>query len=387
MTPDVTKVLVITRNFPPLLGGMERLNLNLVKELYKRFDVRLVSIEGAQDYTPDGLLVYPVISRPLSSFLLSACWKSISVSKEWRPDVIVAGSGLVAPLAVIASWFSGARVVTYVHGLDITYDQFLYRSLWRLMIKKSDVLVANSNPTARLAKEYLGISEGDAAVVSPGVTLPDPCNFLSVSDRQVARIDLCNKYNLNAGPILLSVGRLAKRKGLLEFVVEVLPEVVRNYPDVNFLIIGDAPTDSLNASIQTKESIQTAADFAGVGHVLRFLGRVSDDELNLAFQLSDVHVFPVRDLVNDPEGFGMVAIEAAAYGLPTVAYSTGGVVDAVKDGVSGFLVEPGDSREFKNALIKTLCSPLDTENIRRYALDFSWDKFGENFSIAVAEAS
>ncbi len=113
------------------------------------------------------------------------------------------------------------------------------------------------------------------------------------------------------------------------------------------------------------------------------LGTRFGSELDDAYAAADVHVFPVREIPGDPEGFGMVAIEAAAHALPTVAYATGGVVDAVAAGVSGLLVAPGDCKGFADAVLELLRRPLQAEAIRLFAADFTWDRFGERVSDAL----
>jgi len=72
----------------------------------------------------------------------------------------------------------------------------------------------------------------------------------------------------------------------------------------------------------------------------------------------------------------MVAIEAAAHGLTTVAYASGGVADAVANGISGFLIEPGDSSGYATAVIHAIDAPLPAEPMRAFAMRFSWDAFG-----------
>jgi phosphatidylinositol alpha-1,6-mannosyltransferase len=73
----------------------------------------------------------------------------------------------------------------------------------------------------------------------------------------------------------------------------------------------------------------------------------------------------------------MVAVEAAAGGLATVAYATGGVVDAVGEGESGSLVAPGDADGFADAVCSLLKNPLPPDRIRRFAEAFAWPRFGE----------
>src|SRR5699024_9997553 len=106
-------------------------------------------------------------------------------------------------------------------------------------------------------------------------------------------------------------------KGLLEFVMQALPAIVAARPDTLLLVVGDAPSQAIHASAQSRQTIQQAANALGLGAHLRFLGRVDDATLASAYRAADVHVFPVRDDPFDPEGFGMVAVEAASHGLPT----------------------------------------------------------------------
>jgi len=102
--------------------------------------------------------------------------------------------------------------------------------------------------------------------------------------------------------------------------------------------------------------------------------------LHDAYFGADLHVFPVRDLPGDTEGFGMVAIEAAAHGLSTVAYATGGVIDAVWEGQSGRLIPPGDAAGFAQAVLATLAAPLAPEGSRTFAQGFAWDEFGRRIT-------
>ena len=94
---------------------------------------------------------------------------------------------------------------------------------------------------------------------------------------------------------------------------------------------------------------------------------------------ADVHIFPILDLPGDVEGFGMVAIEAAAYGVSTVTFDVGGVADAVNSGVSGVLVKPGDYRAFSASVQEILMVSRDavvTERCIQFAQLFSWDHYG-----------
>ncbi|MHB8309125.1 glycosyltransferase family 4 protein [Metallibacterium sp.] len=364
------RLLLITRNFPPLWGGMERLNWHIADELAREYEVTVVGPAGAAAHAPVGVRVIEVPLRPLWRFLLLASWRALRAARWSRPTVVLAGSGLTAPLAWLAARFSGARAAAYVHGLDLTVPHPAYRALWRPALRRMHCVIANSRATATQA-QAIGIAPERIHIVHPGVDMP--------AHDSTARARFRATHDLGEhAPVLLSVGRLTMRKGLREFVSQVLPRIAAQRPDVQLVVVGDAPADALYAQAQSPASIQAAADAAGVGTQVHFLGTRFGAELADAYAGADLHVFPVRELRNDPEGFGMVAVEAAAHGLPTVAYATGGVVDAVGDGISGRLVAAGDGAGFARATLQSLDEPLDPAAVRAFAAHFAWLQFGKH---------
>jgi phosphatidylinositol alpha-1,6-mannosyltransferase len=374
LSTAMKKILIVTRNFPPLLGGMERLNLHMVEEISRQYEVCLVAPEGAVEHAPKQIQVSHVPCKPLSKFLLQSAWRTLQKARDWKPDIILAGSGLTAPAALIAARSCGARAIAYTHGLDLTVPHPVYRALWCPMLRRLDGVIANSQATAALATG-IGIAPARISIVHPGVSL-------SVLDSE-ARARFRQAHQLGDVPVMLSVGRLASRKGLREFVSDVLPLIVVRFPNAQLVIIGDAPSDSLYAQIQSPESIMAVARTGGVENNLRFLGRRSDSELSDAYAGADLHVFPVRHLPDDPEGFGMVAVEAAAHGLATVAYATGGVVDAVSEGESGSLVPSGDTKAFADKTIALLEQGLPQAQVRQFAGQFAWPLFGKKILAAL----
>ncbi len=367
MCQNLPSLLLITRNFPPLWGGMERLNWHMAAELAKSFNVRVIGPTGAAEHAPAGVAVREAALKPLWRFLWQAARLAWQEARAWQPDVVLAGSGLTAPLALLAARACNARSAVYVHGLDLTVPHPVYRLLWRPALRRIDTVIANSHATAELARG-IGIAPERTRVVHPGVEIPAP----DAEARQRFRA----KHGIAPdAPLLLSAGRLTARKGLLEFVREVLPLIAERRPGVVLAIVGDTPSNALYAQAQTPQAIQPAADAAGVGDRLRFLGKVSEEELAAAYFAADVHVFPVREIPGDPEGFGMVAVEAAAHGLPTVAYATGGVVEAVAEGQSGHLVPPGDEQAFARAVLDVLSGSLAAASCRAYAQGFAWERF------------
>jgi phosphatidyl-myo-inositol dimannoside synthase len=181
-------------------------------------------------------------------------------------------------------------------------------------------------------------------------------------------------------PILLSVGRLTRRKGIAEFVDHALPRIVGQCPDALLVIIGHEPSQALSGASGVTREIQEIAAARNLTANVALLGRVDDATLWAAYTASQVFVFPVIEQAGDVEGFGMVAVEAAAYGLATVAFATGGVVDAVQEGVSGFLAEPGNYQELARLILAHLRAShprVTAQSCTDFATRFSWDLFGQ----------
>lgn len=371
------RILLITRNLPPLVGGMERLNWHMADELAKQAEVAVIGPRGAKALKPQNISLTETPLKPLPIFFLVAFLKGFWSILCKKPDIVLAGSGLTAPIAWLLSRLSGARSAVYLHGFDITANHILYRILWRPTFKKMDSVIANSTPTRELALSA-GVSKNKIHIVHPGVSLPDsPQTEESISAFKT-------KNELIDKKILLSVGRLTTRKGLREFVEHSLPSIVQAEPRAILVVIGEAPKNSLGAGIQTEESIKAQAEKSGVAGHIKFLGVITDkDRLATAYEAADVHIFPVRHIPDDPEGFGMVAIEAAAHGLPTVAFATGGVIDAVRDRVSGYLAKQNNYPEFNEHTLRILQQPISVNGIHKFAQDFSWHYFGENILSAL----
>jgi len=394
---------------PPLVGGMERLNWHMAEELAKVADVRVVGPQGSAALAPSGVTVREAPLKPLWKFLWRARSLARNEARSWNPDVVLAGSGLTAPIARSAARVCGARAAVYVHGLDVAVRHLAYRAIWLPVIRRADRVIANSRATAQLCRD-VGVDPARIGIVHPGVDTPrdvyEPSpratrhpltereGFRSepFSRRKRGRregpgsrdaVGFRERHALGGRPLLLSVGRLSARKGLREFVTRALPRIVAAQPDAMLLIVGDAPNQALHAQAQPPDSIRAVAREAGVAGNLLFLGTITDyKELGTVYRAADVHVFPVREIPGDPEGFGMVAVEAAAHGLPTVAFATGGVIDAVAEGQSGHLITPGDYTRFADAVLGMF---NERESLRNHCVDFAcqfvWSEFGGRIAV------
>jgi phosphatidyl-myo-inositol dimannoside synthase len=381
--PDTTRVLLITRNLPPLVGGMERLLWHLVDELRKYQSIAVIGPTGCRALAPSNVSTVEVTIAPFALFLSQTLWKSLTEAIRRSPDVVLAGSGLTAPFAWLAARLTRARCAVFLHGLDIESDNFGYRVFWRPFLRRMDCVIANSRFTRSVAINA-GIKEDRLHTVLPGVTLPD----LGIATK--CRAAFRERYELGDAPLMLYIGRITERKGLDVFVKQILPKITDKHPMAKLVVIGDEPALALkkNASIQAR--IDAILEQNELASNVLFLGpRTHDDtEITEAYFAADVHIFPVQDRPGDNEGFGMVAVEAAAHGLPTVAYDAGGVRDAVSDGVSGHLIKSGDIAAFCDAISHEFANSVRPSlSARAFSESMDWRHFGQRLNTIIREVS
>lgn len=375
MMPDqLKKILLITRNLPPLVGGMERLNWHIADELSKNNEVMIISYKQAKHLAPQNTKFYSVPLTPLPFFLIFAFFEAFWICITHRPDILLAGSGLTAPIAVFWAKIFKKKSIVYIHGLDIENNSVIYRLIWIPFIRKADRIIVNSTPTQKLCeKNHIPLAK--ISIIHPGVDFP------ALSKNEIHTQQLKDKFNLHDKKTLISVGRLTERKGLYEFIQYTLPQIIKDVPNVVLLIIGEIASHALNKNMQTHEQLIEIAKAHNIEQHIIFTGKVTDQELSSFFYLSDIHVFPVKSVPRDPEGFGMVAIEAAAHGTPTIAFSTGGIVDAVQNEKTGYLIENQDYQKMTNTIIQILAGEkLISETICvQYAEQFAWYNLKNEF--------
>ena len=367
----MAKIILITRNFPPLTGGMERLIHQVYLGLKLRHHCDLVGPKGARKFVQQSDVIIETSVSPTPYFLGVSFLKSVShLLKNGRPDVVIGGSGLVGPVVVLLAGLFKAKSILMVHGLDIIVDSRLYQLLFVPFLRRADLVICNSKNTSDLAIRN-GVRADRIEIICPGVALPgNPMPKARAKDL----------LDLDGKSMLLSVGRLIPRKGLAEFIRNCFVELAEKHPDLELWIAGIEPQRALNKhNGSVLEAINLALEEHGLESRVRLLGSVDDGQLERLYAAADVFVFPLIDTPGDVEGFGMAAIEAAAYGTPTVAFDCGGVSDAVEDGKNGFLVSPGDYDKFARRVVQAIEEQPRDQTIK-FAASFSWENFSRKLN-------
>jgi len=234
----------------------------------------------------------------------------------------------------------------------------------------ADRVITISQNSCRLAAEA-GIDPARTSIVYPGVDTPAVDAGLT---------DIRKQYNLQDRNIILSVGRLIKRKGVLEFIQHSMPKIVQQCPQIMYLVIGDEPAKALKKDASIRKQINAAIKQYHLENNVLLLGETSDEILFSAYRNADALIFPIIDLPGDVEGFGMVAVEAAAHGTPTFAFRAGGVSDAVKHEETGILVNPGNYESLALSVVKGIKGGI-RDSMKAQCIEhsktLSWSEFGK----------
>lgn len=365
------EILVITWNYPPRQGGMEQLLASVCAGLSKNHRVSVITAYADKHFTAGEETVFRPASPGLVRYFLFAFTKGVALLRGNRNiSVVFGGSVLVTPIVLILARLFRRKAIVQAHGLDLIYRSSIYQFFVVRGLRYVDRVIANSRHTARLAQQK-GVTERAVEIIPPGV---DWQRF-QVAETADA---LKQARGLANYKVILFVGRLARRKGVKEFIEHSLVDIVKQVPEVCFVIAGDNPTESLTQHDDVAGEIRQAIARHNLSDHVRWLGAVGDAELVQLYALCDVLVLPVLDLDSDVEGFGMVALEAAAAGKPVIATRCGGIPDAVEDGKSGILVEQGNYDCLSGAIVSLLMNPqmvsaMGQSGRQRAVKEFTWN--------------
>lgn len=253
-----------------------------------------------------------------------------------RIDLVVCGHLHLLPVAWSLARARRAVLTLIIHGIDAWTPS--KSVLANQLARSADQVISVSRYSATRFTAWAGVSIDKVSILPNCVDLE---RFMPAP----RDLELVRRYGLEDCLVLLTVGRLAseeKYKGFDE-VIGVLPQLLRRFPNVKYLIVGDGPD---------RKRLAAKAAKTGVGNAVVFAGRIPESEKVAHYNLADLYVMP-----SSGEGFGIVLIEAAACGVPIVGSRADGSKEALLDGELGRLVNPGEPRE----LIEDTTSILDEQ--------------------------
>lgn len=350
-TTNKLKVLFVSRAYGGRAGGMERLSWQLIGSVKRteRVEVKYITHRGARELSP--LFVFLSLPKVL--------WQA-----RWA-DVVHLGDPMLSFAGWLVKRIWRRRVAVTAHGLDILYPNFLYQLYLRLFFGRFDLYLPISQAVDELLKQR-GV-KGQIKVINPGITdrLYDPNIGRDELEKMLGR-------ELNDKVVLLTCGRLVRRKGHAWFIREVLPRLPDNFL---YVIAGAGPEAA---------DISRAIEDARVPGRVRLLGRVSDSHLKILYNTVDAFIQPNISVPNDLEGFGLVLLEAAACGRTVFASNMEGMTDALAEGRNGTLLPAKNAAAWIAALRQARPNQPSQNKARNFTLNnYSCDKQANSFIDAI----
>lgn len=343
----MTRILLVTNDFPPRRGGIQSYLEQFVRRLVSAGDELTVYAprwKGAPDY--DRAAPFVVVRHPGTLMLPEP-----GVDRRMRGLIRERGIetvwfGAAAPLALLASRArsaGAARVVASTHGHEVGWSMLPgARSALRRIGADTDVITYVSRYTRDRFASAFG-PDARLEHLPPGVDTecfrPDP----------LARAELRERYRLGDRPTTVCVSRLVARKGQ-DMLIRAMPEIRRRVAGAALVIVGGGPD---------ADNLHKLAQHCGVAADVVFTGGIPAAELPGHYAMADVFAMPcrTRGAGLDVEGLGIVFLEAAAAGVPVVAGRSGGAPETVRDGETGRVVNGRAHEEIVDAIADLLSDP------------------------------
>ena len=341
----MSRVLVVTNDFPTRRGGIE----SFVLALCERMDpsevvVYTASMPGDKAY--DAGLPFPVYRDPSSTLLPTRAVgrRAVDVMRRHGCDRVMFGAS--APLGLLAPTFRRAgakRLVALTHGHEVWWAKVpVARQLLRHIGDSVDVMTYVSEwCRGQIAPALSDAAAARMVRLSPGV---DTDRFYPGCGGEEVRRQLGISQD---APVVVCTARMVKRKGQ-DTLLKAWTQVLAAVPDARLLLVGDGPNRRSLEALTAKSSV--------VGSVI-FTGAVSWDQIPAYTDAGDVFAMPCRTrwFGLEPEAYGIVCLEAQACALPVVIGDSGGAVETLLPSATGHVVNGRRESETALCLINLLC--------------------------------
>ena len=384
------RILFVNYEYPPLGGGGGVVMAALARALARKHEVTVLTsraLDLAAESDDEGVRVIrvPVFFRKhlavanlpsMVMYLPSGLIRGLALAKQSRFDVI--NTHFVVPSGPLGDWLATRLHVPNilsVHGGDLfdpsktmsPHRHGLMRSAVARLLRRASVVIGQSNDTVGHVASIYGVHR-EVGLIPLGIERPP-----SISGATRAEFGVRDDAF-----VMVTVGRVIPRKASTQ-LIEMLAKL--NRPSAQLLILGDGP--------EIPAVLERAAAL-GVTHQVRHLGYVTDDTKYRVLSIADAFVS-----TSQHEGFGLVYLEAMAFGLPIVCYDRGGQTDFLSTPATGFVVKLNELETFTDAVRQlhdspALCSTIRGYNLQRveeFFIDHCANRYEQVFESALRTAS
>ena len=393
MNKPQKKYLLINIGFVPEIGGSYRALYEIARRFPKgSIEVLTTTTQGDKAFDfrsplnifrsklfslEDSRLVNKTkILLPLTQLLVVL--RTLHQFKKGNYDLLITGQSWTTGYAGwLMKKFVKCKHATFIYGEELSAflkcKNFYRKALFRKSIENAEIVIANSNPTKEEGIKF-GIPEEKLHVVQPGADTDFFKPDIDVSS-------LRERYKTNGKKVILTISRLTEQKGH-DMVMKALPLLMEKLPSIVYFVVGKGPE---------KKRLMALSRRLGLQDEIFFVEDVRDEDLPRFYNLCDLFIMPnrVADESRSQEGFGMVFIEANACGKPVIGGNTGGAVDAIIDGETGFLVNPTDEYEIAKKMFQLLedsklALELGGKGCLRARQEFGWKAIAEKTMVILS---
>ncbi len=353
--------LIVTRSFPPELGGMQSLMWGLTKEMSKNFMIKVFADYQENHKEFDKKENFSIERIGGIKFLRKI--RKTQLVNEFLKEKKVQG--------IIADHWKSLELINtdkkkycLIHGKEINHKKG--SSLNKRAIKvlnNVEKVIANSEYTKNLAINN-GVNKDKVIVINPGV---DPAQELNKKSLEKVESLLKTK-----SPRLITISRFDKRKNH-EKIVMALRNLKQIYPDIVYICIGYGDEE---------ENIKELVKELDLSSQVMFFKDISIDLKNSLLAKSDIFVMPSIIHKTSVEGFGIAYVEAAQYGISSIGGKDGGASDAISHDKTGLICDGNnldDIYSSLNSLIENKRYHVFGKNAKEYVSKFQWERIIDEY--------
>ena len=355
--------LVVTRSFPPDVGGMQSLMWGLAKELSKNFMIKVFADYIVHHKEFDEQASFS-IERVGGIKLLRKYRKAQLINEFIKENKI---EGIIAD-----HWKSLELIKTskkkycLIHGKEINHPKGSSQNKRVVdVLNNIEKVIANSEYTKKLAIEN-GVNETKIIVINPGV---DPIK--EIPKKTLEKVESLLKFKT---PRLITISRFDKRKNH-EKVIMAIRNLKQIYPDIAYICVGQG---------EEEENIKNLVKELNLEGQVMFFKDISDDLKNALLAKSNIFVMPSIIQNKSVEGFGIAYLEAAQYGITSIGGKDGGAADAINHEITGLICDGNKLDDIYSSINSMLENEKYLElgkNAQKAALRFSWPKIIEQYKL------
>lgn len=362
------KILLISSEFPPNVGGIGNHAYNLAKSLSKE-GYRVTVIADIIDVAETELAAFEALQSFRINWIkrkgfvlqtyLQRIFKTLQLSD--KTDQIICSGKFSLWLAILIRFFHpGKDLVAVVHGSELDLKSSLPKKVTSFSLKRFNKIVSVSNYTARFLPATLS-ARIKRFVIHNGINCEE--------------FEATTSVKLPGEPALITVGSVTERKGQ-ENVINALPVLLATYPNAAYHVVGKPVI---------KAALEKRAKQLQVNSRVRFYGAVDRKELLEKLSGADIKMMLSNHTADgDFEGFGIAVLEANFYGVPVIGSKNSGIADAIEDNETGILVNPQNPAEILNAVNSILNNySYFSLNAKAWAIQHDWKNIVKEYVVAL----